>query len=112
MGLNLPKITPNEMMDLKMTPEQTKEFLAKRMEIEDKLAGSLKQRKSPFTINDIKNAIYTEKGTNVIALIIRMFHVEPESAGFDDLMKFIMDAWNYFPHKSLNGLSPQERQFV
>ncbi|MFZ1082839.1 MAG: hypothetical protein WAO19_13050 [Candidatus Kryptoniota bacterium] len=92
-----------------MTPEQTKELLAKRTETEQKLAGLLKKRKRPFTVADIKHAINNEKGTNVIALIIRMFDMGPESASFEELMKLIMDAWNYFPHKSLNGLSPREK---
>ena len=72
----------------------------------------LKGAKSRFSVSDIKDVIYNEDGTpfvaHVFANIVSMFDTEYGDIDINQLTNLLMEAWNYFPHKSLNGLSPNE----
>ena len=94
-----------------MNEGQRKELLLTRREIGKKLSKLLAEQGSPFTLDDIKAAIDNEEGTSVFGTILRMFRTEPYTPEFQILVDLIREAWNYYPHKSLGGLSPKEKAF-
>lgn len=98
----------------KMTMEK---IIERRKEIDQELLEALKKAKSDFGLDDVKDAIYNEEGSNGMMKIVVMFD---ESGGlsmgrgenlseFNGLLKLISDAWNYFPHKNMGGISPAEK---
>ncbi len=85
-----------------------KDILAKRNEIEKELTDLLNKTGSDFDMDDIKEIIFDEDGADDMSDIIRMF----DNGDIDNLstvLEIVSDAWNYFPHKILNGLSPEEK---
>lgn len=82
-----------------------------RKEIEKKLEELLKQTKSDFSLENIKEIIYNEKDQNDLVKIIEIFDKGQNIDDLNSILAIVNDAWNYFPHKCLNGLSPAERPF-
>ena len=88
---------------------RTEEIAKKRKTIEKKLTAMLQETKNDFGLNNIKNIIYNEKGQDDLTGIIAMFDIGQRAVELENVLDLINDAWNYFPHKSLNGLSPAEK---
>jgi len=86
----------------------TLEIFMKRKELKRAIAEMLIKTKSKYELEDILDAIYIEDSHGGIPRILNMFDRGWASAELDDILKLITDAWNYFPHQSLNGLSPYE----
>jgi hypothetical protein len=86
-----------------------KEILERRTEIEKYLVGFLVETKSDFTLENIKEMIYEEDDTEILTDILSMFDIGQGAMEMDNIMETINDAWNYFPHKILGGLSPAEK---
>jgi len=85
-------------------------LLQKRREVESEIRELLFLTKSDFELEDIKRAIYEEKETDDMQKVIAMF----DDGNFENLsnvLEIITDAWNYFPHRILGGLSPNEMIF-
>lgn len=82
------------------------EIFIKRKEIERDLIDLLKGTKSDFTLQDIQNAIYYEEDHDDMMKIVAMFDRGGDASEIDNVLETITDAWNYFPHKALKGLSP------
>lgn len=93
--------------------EQTRpipmEIFVKRKEIEVKINQTLKESKSDFNLEDIKEIIYNEEGPDDLTEIIAMFDRGQDIAKLQEILELVNDAWNYFPHKILDGLSPTEK---
>lgn len=88
---------------------KTKQWiLAKRKEIEAELSDFLKETKSDFTLEDIREAIYKEEETDDFTHLVAMFDVGQGMEELNNILATVSDAWNYFPHRSLKGLSPME----
>jgi hypothetical protein len=85
------------------------EILNKRQEIENQLENLLKETKSDFDLDDIKDIIYLEDGQDSLTEIIAMFDTGQGAIELQNAVEALMDAWNYFPHKSLDGYSPTEK---
>ena len=68
----------------------------------------LKETKSDFTLDAIKEVIYNEEGLNDLTDVIAMFDVGQSAAELNTVLELVNDAWNYFPHKSIGGISPAE----
>lgn len=62
-----------------MEVESKQQILERRKKIEQDIIDLLSRAESDFSLDDVKDVIYTN------------------------------DAWNYFPHKILKGLSPVEK---
>lgn len=76
-------------------------------EIEKSIIDLLKQTKSAFGLQDVKDAIYHEEDSDDMMKVVAMFdRGRPDE--LDNILELVTDAWNYFPHKSLNGKSPME----
>lgn len=86
-----------------------KEILEKRQEIEKELLMMLKETGSAFSLDDIKDVIYNEDGQDCLTDIIAMFDNGQGLAELENVLELVNDAWNYFPHKILDGLSPEEK---
>ncbi|MEK7093306.1 MAG: hypothetical protein AAB927_02370 [Patescibacteria group bacterium] len=91
-----------------MKTKTKSEILEKRREIEAELSAFLKETKSDFTLDDIKEAIYEEEETDDFTHLVAMFDVGQGMEELNNILETVSDAWNYFPHNSLNGLSPAE----
>ena len=87
------------------------EISVKREEIEKKLEELLKQTESDFSLEDIKKIIYNEKDQNDLVKIIEIFDNGQNVDDLNSVLAIVNDAWNYFPHKCLDGLSPMEKFF-
>jgi len=85
------------------------EILEKRKEIEKKLSQMLKGVNSPFGIEHVKDIIYHEKDSDDLMKIVSIFDRGGDAEELNQILEIINDAWNYFPHKSLDGLCPMEK---
>ncbi len=88
---------------------QPAEIAVRRREIEGELINLLKVARSGFNLEDIKDIIFNENSHDCITDIIAMFDTGQGGVGMHDILEIVNDAWNYFPHKILNGLSPAEK---
>lgn len=92
-----------------MKSSSSLQIQTKRKEIETELVSFLKETKSDFGLEDIKEIIYNEDGQDSLTDIIAMFDTGQGAAELETIMDTITDAWNHFPHRTLNGLSPIEK---
>ncbi len=83
------------------------EIISKRKEIEKELSAFLKKSNSDFTLEEIQNIIYNETEFDDLNQIIRMFDTGSPFE-LESIIEILNDAWNYFPHRILNGLCPVE----
>jgi len=93
-------------IDNNMTKES---ILKKREEIRKDLLDLLKNSNSDFTLEDIEEVIYNEKGDNEFSKIISIFDKGQNLDELNEILQLLNDAWNYFPHKNLGGLCPMEK---
>ena len=92
-----------------MEHETLSQIILRRQEIELELADLFKQTGSDFSLDDIRRVIYEEEDQNDLAKIIPMFDTGQGGVELNNIMEVVMDAWNYFPHKTLGGISPAEK---
>lgn len=85
------------------------QIIERRNEIELELAAFLKATGSDFGLDDIKEIIYNEEGTDDLTDVIAMFDTGQGVSELENIIETVNDAWNYFPHKILGGLCPAER---
>lgn len=81
----------------------------KREEIEREFSRRLKKISSPFGVEHIKDIIYYEKDDDDLMKIISIFDQGGGAKELDQILEIVNDAWNYFPHKSLDGLCPMDK---
>ncbi len=85
------------------------QILERRKEIEKELLEMLKKTQSNFRLDDIKKVIYNEESHNDLTKMITMFDQGQDLAEINEILEVINDAWNYFPHRCLDGLCPTEK---
>ena len=85
------------------------QILERRKEIEKEINEMLKETESDFGLKDVKDAIYNEEDNDDMMKIVAMFDRGGDASELDNILELVTDAWNYFPHKALGGLSPAER---
>jgi hypothetical protein len=83
------------------------QIIDERREIEEYTVALLKKVKSDFTFKDVTDAIYNETEQGDLTKMIAMFDTG-EGDELSNILDILTDAWNYFPHKSLGGKSPEE----
>ena len=91
-----------------MTIQTKEEILEQRKEIEEDLLDLLKLTNSNFSLEDIKEVIYNEEETDDMQNAIMMLD-DGNPENLSNIIETVTDAWNYFPHKILNGLCPMEK---
>lgn len=83
-----------------------------KAEVEADINQLLEDAGSDFTLDDIKDVVYNEEDTGDMQKIIAMFDTGEEGGPeLSTVLEVVTDAWNYFPHKILSGLSPAEVSF-
>lgn len=92
-----------------MDTESKQQILERRKEIEQELLDFLKETKSDFGLEDIKDAIYNEEETDDMMKVVAMFDRGGDASELSNILELVTDAWNYFPHKCLGGLCPMEK---
>ncbi|HMO78407.1 MAG TPA: hypothetical protein PKA42_02600 [Candidatus Paceibacterota bacterium] len=91
-----------------MEIESKEQIITRRTEIEQELADLLVETKSDFTLDHIKEIIYNEEGQDDLTDVIAMFDTGQGASELDTVLELVNDAWNYFPHKIIGGISPAE----
>src|SRR3989338_872248 len=92
-----------------MEIENKEQILQRRREVEEELLEMLEEIGSDFGLDDIKEIIYNEDGQDSLTDIIAMFDTGQGAAELQNVLELVNDAWNYFPHKIIGGLSPAEK---
>jgi hypothetical protein len=94
---------------LESTRQIQPEILIRRKQIEEQLEAMLKETESSFSLHDIKDAIFHEEDNDDMTKVIAMFDRGGDASELSNILELVTEAWNYFPHKILNGLSPAEK---
>ena len=92
-----------------MKIENKEQILQRRREVGKELLELLKETKSDFGLDDIKGIIYNEDGQDSLTDIIAMFDTGQGATELQNVLELVTNAWNYFPHKVLGGISPAEK---
>jgi hypothetical protein len=92
-----------------MEIESKQQIIERQKEIEQELIEMLKKTKSPFSLEHIKDIVFHEKEQNDMTKIVAMFDRGGDASELSNILELASDAWNYFPHKILDGLSPAEK---
>src|SRR3989344_6481296 len=94
---------------LMMQNESKQQILERRKEIERELTDMLKETESDFTLDHVRDAIYNEEDNDDMMKVAAMFDNGGDASELSDVLELVTDAWNYFPHKVLGGISPAEK---
>lgn len=92
-----------------MEIESKQQIIKRRKEIEQELVDMLKETKSPFSLEHIKDIIFHEEDNDDMQKVIAMFDRGGDISELSNILELASDAWNYFPYKIINGLSPAEK---
>jgi len=86
------------------------DILEYRMQLTYRISALLAQFGSPVTVPDIERLIFEEDPlrhpSEYFADLLALF--KADDADLDDLLPVVQDAWNYLPHRSLDGRCPAE----
>lgn len=82
-------------------------ILAERERIERDLSALIKKTKSDISLKEIQDIIYEETDFEDYNDVIRRFDMGSPYE-LQNAIELLNDAWNYFPHRVLNGLCPAE----
>ena len=92
-----------------MEIESKQQILERRKEIEQEIVDMLKETESDFTLDHVRDVIYHEKDNDDMMKVVAMFDRGGDASELSNVLELVTDAWNYFPHKALNGISPAEK---
>ncbi len=92
-----------------MEIESKQQILTRRKEIERELIDMLKETKSDFSLQHVKDAIFDEEDNDDMMKVVAMFDRGGDASELSNILELVTDAWNYFPHESLGGVSPVEK---
>ena len=85
------------------------EILERRCDMESNMAELVKRTNSVLTMEEIKDMIYNEDGQDCMRKLMANFMKNQDIAQLNKDWQIVSSAWNYWPHKKLNGLSPAEK---
>jgi len=77
--------------------------------MEQELLDMLTATESDFSLQDVKDVIFYEEDEDDMMKIVSMFDSGGDVSELSNALELASDAWNYFPHKILNGLSPAKQ---
>ena len=92
-----------------MQIESKQQILERRKEIEQELVDMLKETESDFTLDHVRDAIFHEKDNDDMMKVVSMFDRGGDASELSNVLELVTDAWNYFPHEVLGGISPSEK---
>lgn len=99
----------SEVSDQQMPVETKGQILERRKEIEQELVDMLKETESDFTLDHVRDAIFHEEDNDDMMKVVAMFDRGGDTSELSNVLELVTDAWNYFPHKVLGGISPAEK---
>jgi len=85
------------------------QILERRKEIEQELVDMLKETESDFTLDHIRDVIFHEDDNDDMMKVVAMFDRGGDASELSNVLELVTDAWNYFPHDVLGGISPVEK---
>jgi hypothetical protein len=85
------------------------QIFVRRKEIEQDLVDMLKKTESDFSLRHIKDVIFHEEDNDDMMKVVAMFDRGGDASELSNILELVTDAWNYFPHKAIGGLSPKEK---
>jgi hypothetical protein len=91
-----------------MNSESKQQILEHRKELEQEIVVMLKKTNSDFSLQDVKDAIFHEEETDDMMKVVAMFDRGGDASELSTILELVTEAWNYFPHHSLGGLSPAD----
>ena len=91
-----------------MEIENLEQILERRKEIEQELVEMLKETESDFTLDHIRDVIFHEEDNDDMMKVVAIFDRGGDASELSNVLELVTDAWNYFPHKALGGISPAE----
>lgn len=91
-----------------MQTESIQQILERQKEIEQELVEMLKETESDFTLDHIRDVIFHEDDNDDMMKVVAMFDRGGDASELSNVLELVTDAWNYFPHKVLGGISPAE----
>lgn len=91
-----------------METESKQQILERRKEIEQELVEMLKETESDFTLDHVRYVIFHEEDNDDMMKVMAMFDRGGDASELSNILELVTDAWNYFPHKALGGISPAE----
>ena len=94
-----------------MILKSKEEIAARRLELEHTIDEILIETESPFKLEDVRSAILNETGSADMAAVLAMFDRGGGAWEMADIQGLVVEAWDYFPHASLGGISPAEARF-
>lgn len=62
-----------------------------------------------FKLAHVLDAIYNEENNDDMMKVVAMFDRGGDATELENVLELVTDAWNYFPHKVLGGISPAEQ---
>ena len=92
-----------------MQTESKQQILERRKEIEQELVEMLKETESDFTLDHVRDVIFHEEDNDDMMKVVAMFDRGGDASELSNVLELVTDAWNYFPHKVLSGISPAEQ---
>ena len=92
-----------------MEIESKQQILERRKEIEQELVDMLKETESDFTLDHVRDVIYHEEDNDDMMKVVAMFDRGGDASELSNVLELVTDAWNYFPHEILDGISPAEK---
>lgn len=92
-----------------MQTESLQQILERRKEIEQELVDMLKETESDFSLDHIRDVIFHEEDNDDMMKVVAMFDRGGDASELSNVLELVTDAWNYFPHKILCGISPAEK---
>ena len=69
----------------------------------------LKETESDFTLDHVRDAIFHEEDNDDTMKVVAMFDHGGDASELSNVLELVTDAWNYFPHEVLGGISPAEK---
>jgi len=90
--------------------KHSKQLDSHRILTELRLSELLLRSKSGVTLDNVQSLIFDESDKFAVYLprLLAFFDSADNGINIDTLLPVIQDAWNYFPHRSLDGRSPAE----
>ena len=92
-----------------MEIKSKEQILKRRKEIVQELVDMLKETESDFSLQHVKDVIFHEEEQDDMMKVVAMFDRGGDTSELSNILELVSDAWNYFPHKAINGLSPAEK---
>ncbi|MDZ4225555.1 MAG: hypothetical protein U1C49_01775, partial [Candidatus Andersenbacteria bacterium] len=85
------------------------QIIERQKEIEQEIVDMLVETQSPFSLGHVKDVIFYEEDQDDMMKVVAMFDRGGDASELSNILELVTDAWNYFPHEAIGGISPAEK---